>query len=300
MSQADIDRLVQIITERVQARLAGGVAPPPIATAHGPCAHDSAGCEGCGRCAARKPGETRIIRDAGAERIGSGAGIGQVDADLAGMIDHTLLKADATPEEVRTLCEEAKRYRFASVCVNSTNVAKAAAYLGQCGVMVCAVVGFPLGAMAPASKAFEAREAVRAGAREIDMVINLGALKGRDYETVLEDIRKVVEASRPAKVKVILETGSLTTEEKIVGITLSRLGGAHYVKTSTGFGKGGATVDDIALMRRLVGNELGVKASGGIRTREDAEKMVAAGASRIGASASVAIVTGQQTAAKGY
>ncbi|HEY3354386.1 MAG TPA: deoxyribose-phosphate aldolase [Polyangia bacterium] len=211
-----------------------------------------------------------------------------------------MLKADATAEDLRKLCEEAKRYRFASVCVNSTNVGKAAAYLAGTGVMVCAVVGFPLGAMAPTAKAYEAREAVRGGAREIDMVINLGALKSRDYETVLEDIRKVVEGARPAKVKVILETGALTAEEKIVGITLSRLGGAHFVKTSTGFGPGGATVEDIALMRRLVGNELGVKASGGIRTREDAEKMVAAGATRIGASASVGIVTGQKIATKGY
>jgi len=154
--------------------------------------------------------------------------------------------------------------------------------------------------MAPGAKAYEAREAVRAGAREIDMVINLGALKSRDYGTVLEDIRKVVEAARPARVKVILETGALSLEEKIIGITLAKLGGAHFVKTSTGFGPGGATVEDIALMRRLVGQELGVKASGGIRTREDAEKMVAAGATRLGASASVGIVTGQQTATKGY
>jgi len=219
-----------------------------------------------------------------------------VSSDLAGMIDHTMLKADATAEDLRKLCEEARRFHFASVCVNSTNVARAASHLKGTGVMVCAVVGFPLGAMAPGAKAYEARDAVRGGAQEVDMVINIGALKGHDYALVLEDIRRVVEAARPARVKVILETGALTLEEKVVGCTLSKLGGAHYVKTSTGFGAGGATVEDVALMRRLVGNELGVKASGGIRTREDAEKMVAAGATRIGASASVGIVTGQKTA----
>jgi deoxyribose-phosphate aldolase len=163
--------------------------------------------------------------------------------------------------------------------------------------MVCAVVGFPLGAMAPTAKAFEAREAVRAGAEEIDMVINQGALKSRDYAVVHEDIQRVVEASRPAKVKVILETGALTQEEKIVAISLSKVAGAHFVKTSTGFGPGGATAEDIALMRKLVGSEMGVKASGGVRTCEDAQKMKAAGASRIGASASVAIVKGCAQAA---
>jgi deoxyribose-phosphate aldolase len=289
MSHDEIEQLVSMITARVHERL-GAAAP---ASTLG-CDHDGE-CAGCGCCAARRPAAARLIRDVGAERIGGGAGLGEVASDLAGMIDHTLLKADTTAEDVRRVCEEAKRYRFASVCVNSTNVAKAAAHLDGSGVMVCAVVGFPLGAMSPSAKAFEAREAVRAGAHEIDMVINLGALRSRDYETTLEDIRKVVEASRPAKVKVILETGALSTEEKIVGITLARLGGAHFVKTSTGFGPGGATVEDVALMRRLVGHELGVKASGGIRTREDAEKMVAAGANRIGASASVSIVTGRKS-----
>ena len=151
--------------------------------------------------------------------------------------------------------------------------------------------------MTPTAKAYEAREAVRQGANEIDMVINIGALKSRDYETVFEDICRVVKASAPAGVKVILETGSLTDEEKIVGCTLSKLAGAHFVKTSTGFGPGGATVEDIALMRKLVGKDMGVKASGGVRTREDAEKMARAGANRLGASASVAIVTGGDKAA---
>jgi deoxyribose-phosphate aldolase len=293
-AMSDIDELVKIITDRVQQRLSGAVTVPA-----GTCVAGES-CEACGRCAVRRPGDTRTLRDAGAERVSSRPGVGEVSSDLAGMIDHTMLKADATAEDLRKLCEEARRFHFASVCVNSTNVARAAAHLKGAGVMVCAVVGFPLGAMAPGAKAYEARDAVRAGAQEVDMVVNIGALKGRDYALVLEDIRRVVEAARPARVKVILETGALTLEEKVVGCTLSKLGGAHYVKTSTGFGAGGATVEDVALMRRLVGNELGVKASGGIRTREDAEKMVAAGATRIGASASVGIVTGQKSANKAY
>jgi deoxyribose-phosphate aldolase len=167
--------------------------------------------------------------------------------------------------------------------------------------MVCAVVGFPLGAMTPTAKAYEAREAVRQGAREIDMVINIGALKSKDYETVYEDICRVVKSSAPAAVKVILETSALDHDEKVIACSLSKLAGAAFVKTSTGFGKGGATVEDVALMRSLVGSDVGVKASGGVRTAEDALKMAAAGASRIGASASVAIVTGTTDAkAKGY
>jgi len=245
----------------------------------------------------------RAIQAEGACRVGAGVDVGKVDVEMAGMIDHTLLKADATAADVKKLCDEARKYCFASVCVNSTNVAKASAFLEGSGVMVCAVVGFPLGAMTPTAKAFEAREAVRCGAHEIDMVINIGALKSRDYALVEDDIRRVVQASRPAKVKVILETGALNTEEKIIGCTLSKIAGAHFVKTSTGFGPGGATTEDIALMRKLVGDEMGVKASGGVRTHEDAEKMRAAGADRIGASASVAIVGGADAPkqqAKGY
>jgi deoxyribose-phosphate aldolase len=262
-----------------------------------------ANCAGCGMCAARRPWSVRAIKAEGACRVGAGVDVGKVDIGMANMIDHTLLKADATADDVKKLCDEARKYCFASVCVNSTNVARARAYLEGSGVMVCAVVGFPLGAMAPTAKAFEAREAVRAGASEIDMVINIGAMKSRDYQLVEEDIRKVVQASRPAKLKVILETGSLTQEEKIIGITLSKIAGAAFVKTSTGFGPGGATVEDIALMRRLVGSEMGVKASGGVRTAEDAQKMKLAGASRIGASASVAIIGAADTKAppaKGY
>jgi len=214
------------------------------------------------------------------------------------MIDHTLLKPDVTPDDLKKLCEEARRYEFATVCVNSSNVSRCKALLGSSPVKVCAVVGFPLGAMAPGAKAYEAREAVRAGASEIDMVINIGALRAGDYATVAEDIGKVVNAARPARVKVILETGMLSDEEKVAGCTLSKLAGAHFVKTSTGFGKGGATVADIALMRRVVGGALGVKASGGIRNQQDAEQMIQAGANRIGASASVTIVTGGTSSSK--
>jgi deoxyribose-phosphate aldolase len=208
------------------------------------------------------------------------------------MIDHTLLKNDATRDEVCKLCEEARKHHFASVCINTTWVPLCRTLLANSGVMVCTVVGFPLGAMAPTAKAYEAREAVRQGAQEIDMVINLGALKSRDYETVFEDICRVVKASGRAAVKVILETGQLTEDEKIIACTLSKLAGATFVKTSTGFGKGGATVEDISLMRRVVGADMGVKASGGVRTQEDALRMRQAGANRIGASASVAIVSG--------
>jgi deoxyribose-phosphate aldolase len=310
----DIDRLVGIITERVKARLNGGGAPHrsealrqiPRAELHQHACTDSPSheaCNDCGMCATRRPESVRAIAAQGACRVGAGVDVGTVDVAMAGMIDHTLLKADATAADVKKLCDEARKYCFASVCVNSTNVGKAAAYLEGSGVMVCAVVGFPLGAMTPTAKAFEAREAVRCGAQEIDMVINIGALKSRDYALVEDDIRKVVQASRPARVKVILETGALTAEEKIIGCTLSKISGAHFVKTSTGFGPGGATAEDIALMRRLVGDEMGVKASGGVRTHEDAEKMRAAGADRIGASASVAIVGGADAPkqqAKGY
>jgi deoxyribose-phosphate aldolase len=299
---SDLDRLVELIADRVKARLGGGEPPKPLREIECTDAPSTESCTGCGMCAARRPWSVRAIQDEGACRVGAGVDVGKVDVEMARMIDHTLLKADATADDVKKLCEEARKFCFASVCVNSSNVGRARAHLAGSGVMVCAVVGFPLGAMAGAAKAFEAREAVRAGADEIDMVINIGALKGRDYALVEDDIRKVVQAARPARVKVILETGSLSQEEKVIGCTLAKIAGAHFVKTSTGFGPGGATVEDIALMRRLVGDEMGVKASGGVRTHEDAEKMKLAGASRIGASASVAIIGAAdgKKAAKGY
>jgi deoxyribose-phosphate aldolase len=301
----ELERLVEVIVERVRARLeaeapeerAGGAVAGVGASAatlrDTPCESEHpTDCKECGLCVVRRPWSVRAAQDAGAGRIASAPVGGEVPADLAGMIDHTLLKADATRDDIKKLCDEARKYKFASVCVNTTWVNYAREALRGSGVMVCCVVGFPLGAMSPTAKAYEAREAVRQGAQEIDMVINIGALKSRDYETVFEDICRVVKASSPAGVKVILETGALTLEEKIVACSLAKLSGAAFVKTSTGFGPGGATVEDIALMRKLVGAEMGVKASGGVRTREDAERMARAGANRLGASASVAIVTG--------
>jgi len=304
---SDVDRLVEIIAQRVQERLGSQPAAVRLALAprdRGDCVDDSApgeDCGSCGACVVRRPWSVRAAEGAGAMRVGAALGVGAVPADLGKLIDHTLLKPEATRDEVVKLCEEAKQHRFASVCVNTTWVPLCKALLSGTDVMVCAVVGFPLGAMTPTAKAYEAREAVRQGAKEIDMVINIGALKSRDYETVFEDICRVVKASAPAGVKVILETSALDTEQKIIGCTLSKLAGAAFVKTSTGFGKGGATVEDIQLMRRIVGNELGVKASGGVRTAEDAIKMAAAGANRLGASASVSIVTGATDGkSKGY
>ncbi len=308
----EVDRLVEIITQRVAARIGGAPAGGNTASSlsslaprdRGACNDDGApgeDCAGCGSCVVRRPWSVRAVEGAGAMRVGAPAGIGEVPADMAKLIDHTLLKPEASREEVVKLCEEARKYRFASVCVNTTWVPLCKAMLANTSVMVCAVVGFPLGAMTPSAKAYEAREAVRQGAREIDMVINIGALKSKDYETVFEDICRVVKASAPAGVKVILETSSLNQEEKIIGCALSKLAGAAFVKTSTGFAKGGATVEDVALMRSLVGSDVGVKASGGIRTAEDVLKMATAGANRIGASASVAIVTsGGDSKSKGY
>jgi deoxyribose-phosphate aldolase len=294
---SDVDRLVEIITQRVKERLNSTPAAKlnVLPRDRGECNDDTApgeDCAECGSCVVRRPWSVRAMEEVGAMRVGAAPGVGEVPADLAKLIDHTLLKAEATRDEVVKLCEEARKYRFASVCVNTTWVPLCKAMLAGTDVMVCCVVGFPLGAMSPTAKAYEAREAVRQGAREVDMVINIGALKSKDYETVFEDICRVVKSSAPAGVKVILETSALTTEEKIIGSTLSKLAGAAFVKTSTGFGKGGATVEDIQLMRSIVGGELGVKASGGVRTVEDAIKMAQAGANRIGASASVGIVTG--------
>ena len=302
---SDVDRLVELITQRVKERLnqTPGAKLNVLPRDRGECNDDTApgeDCASCGSCVVRRPWSVRAMEEVGAMRVGAAPGIGEVPADLAKLIDHTLLKPEATRDEVVKLCEEARKHRFASVCVNTTWVPLCKALLAGTDVMVCAVVGFPLGAMTPTAKAYEAREAVRQGAREIDMVINIGALKSKDYETVFEDICRVVKSSAPAGVKVILETSALTHEEKIIATSLSKLAGAAFVKTSTGFGKGGATVEDVQLMRQIVGGELGVKASGGVRTAEDAIKMAQAGANRVGASASVAIVTGSSSSgAKG-
>jgi deoxyribose-phosphate aldolase len=215
------------------------------------------------------------------------------DRTLASMIDHTLLKPEATPAQVEQLCREALEHGFATVCVNGAWVSLAAEQLKGSAVGVAAVAGFPLGAGSSAAKAYEAADEVRAGATEVDMVINVGALKAGDDALVEVDIAEVVRsAGRDAIVKVILETALLTDDEKVRASRLAVAAGAAFVKTSTGFGPGGATVEDVALLRRTVGPDIGVKAAGGIRTREQAEAMVAAGASRIGASRSVQIVSG--------
>lgn len=251
------------------------------------------------------------VVSAGAERLTSTVGVIPPDLSMAGMIDHTLLKADATPDKVTQLCMEARKYNFASVCINPSYVKLCADLLQGSPVKVCCVVGFPLGATIPEVKVIETRMAIENGASEIDMVINIGALKARDSALVARDIRGVVTTAHAAGalVKVIIEACLLTDEEKVLACLLSKEAGADYVKTSTGFSTGGATVQDIMLMRKTVGPEMGVKAAGGIHSREDAENMLKAGATRIGASAGVKIVgaaspepqsTAQPAAVKSY
>lgn len=226
---------------------------------------------------------------------------------LARMIDHTALKPDTTEAQIRKLCDEARRYCFASVCVNPCYVPLAVEELRGTPVAVCTVIGFPLGATQTATKVFEAELAIRDGATELDMVLNVGKLKSGAFEYAERDIRAVVEAAHREGgageriiVKVILETVLLTNEEKVIACVLAQNAGADFVKTSTGFSKGGATAADVALMRRVVGRGMGVKASGGVRSREDAESMIAHGATRIGASASVEIVKGLVAGGDGY
>lgn len=228
---------------------------------------------------------------AGADRLGSTLGIAPADGRVSHMIDHTLLKPDATQDQIAQLCYEARKHAFASVCVNPSYVKLCADLLKDSDVLVCTVIGFPLGATSTESKAFEAQKALRDGATEVDMVINVGGLKSRDYELVERDIAAVARAVHAggAILKVIIEAALLTDEEKVAACQLAKVAGADFVKTSTGFGPGGATAEDVALMRRVVGSGMGVKASGGIRSYADAKKMIAAGASRIGASASVKI-----------
>lgn len=213
--------------------------------------------------------------------------------NIAAMIDHTLLKPEATKHQIEALCQEAKEYKFASVCVNPTWVSTAKELLQGSGVMVCTVIGFPLGATTSETKAFETKNAIDHGAEEVDMVINIGALKDGNDELVENDIRAVVEAAKgKAHTKVIIETSLLSKEEKIRACELSLKAGADFVKTSTGFSTGGAKPEDIALMRKTVGPDMGVKASGGVRSTEDVQKMIEAGATRIGASSSIAIING--------
>ncbi|OFZ74720.1 MAG: deoxyribose-phosphate aldolase [Bdellovibrionales bacterium RIFOXYC2_FULL_39_8] len=217
---------------------------------------------------------------------------------LASMIDHTILRPTASEEEILAVCEEAIEYKFVTVCVYSKNIPLVAKKLKGSGVLPIAVVGFPTGIVATEEKVKEAKMAKEAGALEIDMVINLDQLRARDYRSVLEDIEAVVVAAAPALTKVIIEASNISDDEKIIACALSKAAGAAFVKTSTGFGKGGATTHDVALMRRVVGEKMGVKASGGVRTRQEAEAMIAAGANRIGASASVAIVSADVSSSK--
>jgi deoxyribose-phosphate aldolase len=274
---SDLDQIVDRVVARVRQRMQMEEVTPN-AVLHGTW-QDSTGFT--------------LLVEAGANRLGT-AGAAPADAGaLAGYIDHTLLSPTATRAEIVKVCEEAREHSFASVCVNSTWIGLVAQLLAGSRVMPICVVGFPLGAMATASKGSETRQAIVDGAAEIDMVLNIGWLKGRDYDGVFDDIAAVVEAAQSRPVKVILETSMLDREEKVAACAISKAAGAAFVKTSTGFGGGGATAEDIALMRSVVGPELGVKASGGVRTADDARRLVAAGASRLGASASVAIVTGK-------
>lgn len=220
--------------------------------------------------------------------------------ELAKLIDHTALKPETTKAQITQLCKEAKEYGFASVCVNSTWVKLAAELLAGSDVKVCTVIGFPLGANTSAVKAFEAKDAIANGAGEVDMVINIAALKDKEDALVESDIRAVVEAANGTLVKVIIETSLLSDEEKVRACKIAVKAGTDFVKTSTGFSTGGATKEDVALMRKIVGPTIGVKASGGVRTKQDVEDMVGAGATRIGASAGVAIVSGDQTSKSDY
>ncbi len=260
-----------------------------------------------GRCACHSvlddccPDQLRGVLDAGATRVGLHAS-GGAPVGVASMIDHTLLKPDATRANIEELCREAAQFKFATVCVNPTWVALSTRLLAGSGVGVCSVVGFPLGATTPDVKGYETRRAIFDGAREIDMVINVGALKSGDLRVVEWDIESVTRPCRDAGVlsKVIIEAALLTDDEKITACTLAKAAGADYVKTSTGFASGGATAADVALMRRVVGAEMGVKAAGGVRDLEGMKLMIAAGATRVGASAGVKIVQqarGEQPAA---
>lgn len=221
--------------------------------------------------------------------------------NIANMIDHTVLKAFSSKEDVIKVCKEAKEHGFFSVCINPTHIELAKQELEGSKVKVCTVIGFPLGANTSEVKAFETKDSIAKGAHEVDMVINIGALKDKNYDLVYKDIKAVVDAAnKEALVKVIIETCYLTDEEKKIACELSVKAGADYVKTSTGFGTGGSTPEDIKLMRDVVGPNVGVKASGGVRTTEDAIKVIDAGASRIGASASISIATGEKTDIIGY
>lgn len=285
LTASQVERLVEQITRHVlitlaeEERRAKGEAGAECGCKDGVCVRDCAD-------------KVQQVISAGASRISSALGAIPKDRAIAAMIDHTLLKPDATEAQIAQLCYEARKYNFAAVCINPAYVRLAAQLLKGSPVKVCTVVGFPLGATPTEVKAYEAQQAIDDGVSEIDMVINIGALKSKDYDTVYRDIATVVRTSHAggAAVKVIIEAALLTDEEKVIASRLAKEAGADYVKTSTGFGPGGATAADVALIRRVVGPTMGVKAAGGIRSYEDVQKMIAAGATRIGASAGVKIV----------
>jgi deoxyribose-phosphate aldolase len=288
LNQQDLQRLIDIITEEVIAAQGS----PSMGSSR--CACHSVLLDCC-------PERLRGVIDAGATRLGVHATGGAVGT-VSGMIDHTLLKPDAAQPDIERLCREAAEFHFATVCVNPIWVATAARLLRGSGVGVCSVVGFPLGATPADVKTYETRRAIFDGATEIDMVINIGALKSGDLRTVERDLEAVVEPCRQCSVvsKVIIEAALLVDDEKITACTLAKAAGADFVKTSTGFASGGATAADVALMRRVVGADMGVKAAGGVRDLEGLKAMVAAGATRVGASAGVKIVQesrGQKSAA---
>ncbi len=294
MTHTELDLLVAQIGEELLARVAPGGAMPGATPKKGEGLNlPDEVCPGCvQRCVQTCARNAKEIIAAGASRVTASEKLTRIDPAIAALIDHTILKPEATRNDVMKVCREAREYRFASVCVNPYWVPLVKSELAGSPVKVCCVVGFPLGATSTDAKVCEAAAALRAGAQEIDMVINVGELRGGNYQAVRDDIAAVVETAhaRGAIVKAILETALLNSEQKVTASLLAKEAHADFVKTSTGFGPGGATSEDVALMRRTVGPTMGVKASGGVRTLEELKKMVAAGASRVGASASVKIV----------
>jgi deoxyribose-phosphate aldolase len=293
VNQAELDRLVAQIGEEILARVPAALpASTPAKKGEGLNLPDQV-CPGCvQRCAQTCAKNTKEIIAAGAARVSASERLTKIDPAIAALIDHTILKPEATRTDVVKVCREARQYRFASVCINPYWVPVVARELAGSGVKVCTVVGFPLGATTTGTKVAETTEALRNGAQEIDMVINVGALRSGEFDTVRNDIEQVVRVAHRAGaiVKTILETALLDDSQKTMASKLAKTAGADFVKTSTGFSTAGATAHDIALMRAAVGPEMGVKASGGIRTLQDVQTMTAAGATRIGASASVKIV----------
>ena len=290
MTQTELDRLVAEIGEEILARV--GRAGPVAKKGEGLNLPDQV-CPGCvQRCAQTCARNTQAIIAAGADRVSASERLTKIDPSIAALIDHTILKPEATRNDVVKICREARQYGFASVCVNPNWVPLVRAELAGSAVKVCTVVGFPLGATSTEAKVAETAVAVRVGATEIDMVINIGALRSGDDDAVRQDIRQVVETAHEAGaiVKVILETALLDDAQKATACALAKQAGADFVKTSTGFSTSGATAHDVALMRSVVGPGMGIKAAGGIRTLNDLRAMTAAGATRIGASASIKIV----------